>query len=52
MTLFNYVVDPNGGDCYGKYQKMDPPAHIPSEELMEVDDLSDYDVIEWRYDDP
>jgi hypothetical protein len=46
-----YVVDPDGTNCYGKYDYTNPPENIPEDELVEVDDLDAYDVVEWRYED-
>jgi hypothetical protein len=46
-----FVVDPSGSDCYGKYFRENIPPKIPESEIVEVDDLSNYDVVEWRYSD-
>jgi len=51
MTYTNYVVDPDGTDCYGKYRTTEPPSHIPNSELVEVDGLESYGVVEWRHED-
>jgi len=50
MAVKSFVVDPSGTDCYGKYRQHKPPEYIPDGELVEVDDLSEYSVLEWRYD--
>jgi len=49
MARKKYVVDPDGADCYGKYEQSSPPIYIPNDELVEVNDLSQYQVVEWRY---
>jgi len=45
------VIDPDGSDCHGKYEVTELPDYIPDDEAVEVDDLSNYSVIEWRYED-
>lgn len=46
-----FVVNPDGDDCYGKYEAVSPPSHIPESDIVEVDDLSNYTVINWEYED-
>ena len=47
--MLKFVIDPNGSDCYGKYQLSSIPDRIPNEEVVEVEDLSTFSVVEWRY---
>ena len=46
-----FVINPDeNGNCEGKYDRSE--ANIPDgwEDIVEVDDLNDYEVVEWRYD--
>ena len=49
--MIDFVIDPDeDGNCYGKYRRSE--SNIPDdwEDIVEVEDLSDYHVTEWRYD--
>ena len=46
-----YVVDPADNECYGKYDMGSPPDHVPEDEIVQVDDIDKFDVVDWRYED-
>ena len=44
------VIDPqDGGTCYGKYQRSGSNVPDGWDDVVEVDDLDAYQVVEWRY---
>ena len=48
--MIKFVIDPEeDGDCYGKYKMS--KNNIPEEwdDVEEVDNLDEFDVVEWRY---
>ena len=47
--MISFVIDPDDtGDCYGKYRRS--KQNIPDGwEIVEVENLDDYNIVEWRY---
>ena len=48
--MIKFVIKPDeNGNCYGKYERSE--MNIPEgwEDIVEVDDLDVYEVVEWRY---
>jgi len=48
--MIKFVIKPDGNkQCLGKYERS--KANIPDdwEDIVEVDDLDQYEVVEWRY---
>ena len=50
--MISFVIDPqDDGTCYGKYERSE--TNIPDNwtDIVEVNDLDQYEVVSWRYED-
>ena len=46
-----FVIDPEDGKCYGKYGMSESsiPSHWGDIVSVEKEELTDYEVVDWRY---